>query len=124
MRVNPAVPLWNILPAVCEKCEFQHENVALLRDAISTEELDMSQSLNDLGIKELYAWNNKQGKCPLAQLHLFYYFLYFILCTDCMLYTAVISHANFSLLYASLISDMAMTRQKQVFLKSLKLSQF
>ncbi|KAM5157249.1 LOW QUALITY PROTEIN: protein cordon-bleu [Mantella aurantiaca] len=60
VRVNPAVPLWNILPAVCEKCEFHHENVTLLRDAISREELDMSQSLNDLGIKELYAWNNKQ----------------------------------------------------------------
>ncbi|XP_018413295.1 PREDICTED: protein cordon-bleu [Nanorana parkeri] len=62
VRVNPAVPLWNILPAVCEKCEFHHENVTLLRDAISREELDMSQSLNDLGVKELYAWNNKQEK--------------------------------------------------------------
>ncbi|XP_040209237.1 protein cordon-bleu isoform X3 [Rana temporaria] len=62
VRVNPAVPLQNILPAVCEKCEFHHENVTLLRDAISREELDMSQSLNDLGVKELYAWNNKQEK--------------------------------------------------------------
>lgn len=62
VRVNPAVPLLNILPAVCEKCEFHHENVTLLRDAISREELDMSQSLNDLGVKELYAWNNKQEK--------------------------------------------------------------
>ncbi|XP_072268224.1 protein cordon-bleu isoform X2 [Pyxicephalus adspersus] len=62
VRVNPAVQLWDILPAVCEKCEFHHENVTLLRDAVSREELDMSQSLNDLGIKELYAWNIKQEK--------------------------------------------------------------
>ncbi|XP_063778683.1 protein cordon-bleu isoform X2 [Pseudophryne corroboree] len=62
VRVNPAVPLRNILPAVCEKCEFNQENVTLLRDAFSKEELDMSQSLNDLGIKELYAWNSKIEK--------------------------------------------------------------
>ncbi|KAM9308235.1 protein cordon-bleu [Gastrophryne carolinensis] len=60
VRVNPTVPLRNILPAVCEKCEFNHENVTLLRDPVSKEELDMSQSLNDLEIKELYAWNNRQ----------------------------------------------------------------
>ncbi|XP_073534424.1 protein cordon-bleu isoform X2 [Phyllobates terribilis] len=62
VRVNPAVPLRNILPAVCEKCELSHENVTLLRDAISKEELDMSRSLNELGIKELYAWSSKQEK--------------------------------------------------------------
>ncbi|XP_075068733.1 protein cordon-bleu isoform X2 [Mixophyes fleayi] len=62
VRVNPAVPLRNILQAVCEKCEFNSENVTLLRDAVSKEELDMSQSLNDLGIKELYAWHSKQEK--------------------------------------------------------------
>ncbi|XP_069814614.1 protein cordon-bleu isoform X3 [Dendropsophus ebraccatus] len=62
VRVNPAVPLRNILPAVCEKCELNHENVTLLRDATSREELDMSRSLNELGIKELYAWSNKQEK--------------------------------------------------------------
>ncbi|XP_068092629.1 protein cordon-bleu isoform X2 [Hyperolius riggenbachi] len=67
VRVNPTVPLRNILPAVCEKCEFNHESVTLLRDAVSKEELDMSQSLNDLGIKELYVWNNKQEKnCNLS----------------------------------------------------------
>lgn len=62
VRVNPAVPLRNILPVVCEKCELNHENVTLFRDAISKEELDMSRSLNDLGIKELYAWSSKQEK--------------------------------------------------------------
>ncbi|XP_072009268.1 protein cordon-bleu isoform X2 [Engystomops pustulosus] len=62
VRVNPAVPLWNILPAVCEKCELNYENVTLLRDIISKEELDMSRSLNELGVKELYAWSSKQEK--------------------------------------------------------------
>lgn len=61
VRVNPAVPLRNILPVVCEKCDLNHENVTLLKDVISKEELDMSRSLNDLGIKELYAWSSKQG---------------------------------------------------------------
>ncbi|KAM4028367.1 protein cordon-bleu isoform 2-T2 [Anomaloglossus baeobatrachus] len=62
VRVNPAVPLRDILPAVCEKCELSYENVTLLRDVISKEELDMSRSLNELGIKELYAWSSKQEK--------------------------------------------------------------
>ncbi|XP_066440643.1 protein cordon-bleu isoform X2 [Eleutherodactylus coqui] len=62
VRVNPAVPLWNILPAVCDKCGLDHENVTLLRDAVSREELDMSRSLNELGIKELYVWGGRQEK--------------------------------------------------------------
>ncbi|XP_053570434.1 protein cordon-bleu isoform X2 [Bombina bombina] len=66
VRVSPAVPLRSILPAICEKCEFKNEHVTLLKDAISKEELDMSKSLDELGIKELYAWNTKQGKRNLS----------------------------------------------------------
>ncbi|KAM4705096.1 protein cordon-bleu [Rhinophrynus dorsalis] len=62
VRVNPEVPLQSILPSICEKCEFNHENVILLSDSISKEELDMAKSLKDLGIKELYVWNSKQEK--------------------------------------------------------------
>ncbi|XP_053324108.1 protein cordon-bleu isoform X2 [Spea bombifrons] len=62
VRVNPNVPLKSILPAVCEKCEFTYEDVILLRDVITKEELDMSKSLNDLCLKELYVWNCKQEK--------------------------------------------------------------
>ncbi|XP_075442616.1 protein cordon-bleu isoform X2 [Ascaphus truei] len=62
VRVSPVVPLRNILPAVCEKCEFRQEHVILLRDAISKEELDMSKSLNDLAIKELYVWSSNLEK--------------------------------------------------------------
>ncbi|KAM8967025.1 protein cordon-bleu [Pelodytes ibericus] len=62
VRVNPTVPLRSILPVVCEKCEFKHDPVILLKDGISKEELDMSKSLNDLGLKELYVLNTKQEK--------------------------------------------------------------
>ncbi|KAM4689012.1 protein cordon-bleu [Discoglossus pictus] len=62
VRVDPAVPLRSILPAICEKCEFKNDHVCLLRDSVSKEELDMAKSLNELGIKELYAWSNKQEK--------------------------------------------------------------
>ncbi|XP_044149838.1 protein cordon-bleu-like isoform X1 [Bufo gargarizans] len=62
VRVNPAVPLRNIFPAVCEKCELNQDNVILLRDVTNKEELDMSRSLNELGIRELYAWSSKQER--------------------------------------------------------------
>eukprot|EP00079_Xenopus_tropicalis_P026890 XP_012820938.1 PREDICTED: protein cordon-bleu [Xenopus tropicalis] len=62
VRVSPEVPLQNIVAAICEKCEFQLEDVILLRDTTSKEELDMAKSLKVLGIKELYAWNSKQEK--------------------------------------------------------------
>ncbi|XP_063308108.1 protein cordon-bleu [Pelobates fuscus] len=62
VRVNPTLPLRSIYPVICEKCEFKHEYVTLLKDATSKEELDMSKSLNDLDLKELYVWNSKQEK--------------------------------------------------------------
>ncbi|KAG8442711.1 hypothetical protein GDO86_011490 [Hymenochirus boettgeri] len=62
VRVNPEVPLLSILSTLCEKCEFQHENVILLRDNVSKEELDMTKTIKDLDIKELYAWNSKEEK--------------------------------------------------------------
>ncbi|XP_054551855.1 protein cordon-bleu [Talpa occidentalis] len=60
MRVSPNVPLQSILPAICAKCEVSTEHVILLRDNVTWEELELSKSLNDLGIKELYAWDNKR----------------------------------------------------------------
>ncbi|XP_060027533.1 protein cordon-bleu isoform X1 [Erinaceus europaeus] len=60
VRVSPEVPLQNILPAICAKCEVSPEHVVLLRDNIAGEELELSKSLNELGIKELYAWDNKR----------------------------------------------------------------
>ncbi|XP_076975430.1 protein cordon-bleu isoform X3 [Tamandua tetradactyla] len=60
VRVSPEVPLQNILPVICAKCEVSPENIILLKDNIDGEELELSKSLNELGIKELYAWDNKR----------------------------------------------------------------
>ncbi|XP_038201764.1 protein cordon-bleu isoform X2 [Arvicola amphibius] len=60
VRVSPEVPLQNILPVICAKCDVNPDHVVLLRDNIAGEELELSKSLNELGIKELYAWDNRR----------------------------------------------------------------
>ncbi|KAM6318936.1 protein cordon-bleu [Aegotheles albertisi] len=60
VRVSPEVPLHHIIPAICEKCEVSQEHVVLLRDGITGEELELTKSLEELGIKELYAWDRKR----------------------------------------------------------------
>ncbi|NXV47306.1 COBL protein, partial [Uria aalge] len=60
VRVSPDVPLHSIIPAICEKCEVSQEHVVLLRDGITGEELELTKSLEELGIKELYAWDRKR----------------------------------------------------------------
>ncbi|XP_058437921.1 protein cordon-bleu isoform X6 [Marmota monax] len=60
VRVSPDVPLQNILPVICAKCEVSPDHVILLRDNVAGEELELSKSLNELGIKELYAWDNRR----------------------------------------------------------------
>ncbi|KAM3823123.1 protein cordon-bleu isoform 2-T4 [Vipera latastei] len=59
-RVNPEVPLENIIPIICEKCEVSQECIVLSRDTFTGEKLELTKSLNDLGIKELYAWSKKK----------------------------------------------------------------
>ena len=66
VRVSPEVPLQSILPVICAKCDVSPEHVVLLRDHVAGEELELSKSLNELGIKELYAWDNKRGGCCLG----------------------------------------------------------
>ncbi|XP_019396450.1 PREDICTED: protein cordon-bleu isoform X3 [Crocodylus porosus] len=61
VRVSPEVPLHNIIPAICEKCDVSQEHVVLLRDNITGEELELTKSLDELGIKELYAWDRKRA---------------------------------------------------------------
>ncbi|KAM5303886.1 protein cordon-bleu isoform 3-T3 [Glossophaga mutica] len=60
VRVSPEVPLQNILPVICAKCDVRPEHLVLLRDNVAGEELELSKSLSELGIKELYAWDNKR----------------------------------------------------------------
>lgn len=55
VRVSPRVPLELLLPIVCDKCEFREESTVLLRDSQSGEPLDLSRSLNELGLREVYA---------------------------------------------------------------------
>ncbi|KAJ0009322.1 hypothetical protein NQD34_001024 [Periophthalmus magnuspinnatus] len=55
VRVNPRLPLEKLLPLVCDKCEFEVENTVLLRDSGSKEPLDLSRSLNEHGLREVYA---------------------------------------------------------------------
>lgn len=61
LRVNPRVPLAEHLPAICEKCEFDLESTVLLRDVQSLGPLDLSSSLNDYAIREVYA-RDTRGK--------------------------------------------------------------
>ncbi|KAL2084880.1 hypothetical protein ACEWY4_020398 [Coilia grayii] len=57
VRVNPLVPLHALVPAICQKCEFDPAHVLLLRDSVSRHELDLNKSLSDLEIRELYAFD-------------------------------------------------------------------
>ncbi|XP_067372213.1 cordon-bleu protein-like 1b isoform X2 [Channa argus] len=59
LRVNPRVPLAELLPAICEKCEFDIETTVLLKDLQSRAPLELSSSLNDYAIREVYAKDTK-----------------------------------------------------------------
>ncbi|XP_047670107.1 cordon-bleu protein-like 1 isoform X2 [Tachysurus fulvidraco] len=55
VRVSPRVPLSELMPAVCEKCEMDPKSTVLLRDSQSDEPLDLTKTLDDYGIRVLYA---------------------------------------------------------------------
>ncbi|KAL6481774.1 hypothetical protein MHYP_G00098540 [Metynnis hypsauchen] len=55
LRVNPRLPLQELLPVICEKCEFEPQSTVLLQNVHSEEPLDLSSSLNELGLREVYA---------------------------------------------------------------------
>ncbi|XP_059415448.1 cordon-bleu protein-like 1 isoform X3 [Carassius carassius] len=61
VRVNPTVSLAELMPTVCEKCEFDPNTSILLRTYQSEEPLDLTQTLSDYGIRELYAKDIKGG---------------------------------------------------------------
>lgn len=66
LRVSPRVPLADHLPAICEKCEFDVESTVLLRDVQSLSPLDLSCSLNDYAIREVYARDTKSKSSTLT----------------------------------------------------------
>ncbi|KAK7893439.1 hypothetical protein WMY93_022591 [Mugilogobius chulae] len=69
VRVNPRLPLKNLLPVVCDKCEFEVERTVLLRDCESKEPLDLSMTLNEHGLREVFAKNTTVKECAGHQHH-------------------------------------------------------
>ncbi|XP_036395903.1 cordon-bleu protein-like 1 [Megalops cyprinoides] len=67
LRVNPRIPLQELMPAVCQKCDFDQKTTVLLRDFCSEEPLDLTQSLNDFGLREVYAKDTKDEKSPVGK---------------------------------------------------------
>lgn len=55
VRVNPGLTLDQLLPAVCDKCELKVETTVLLRDCQSEEPLDITKTLTELGLREVFA---------------------------------------------------------------------
>lgn len=62
VRVNPLAPLQALIPVICDKCEFEPSHVLLLKDSVSRHELPLDRSLTELGIKELYVFDQTNGK--------------------------------------------------------------
>ncbi|TRZ27024.1 hypothetical protein HGM15179_000069 [Zosterops borbonicus] len=62
VRVSPHSPLQELIPIISSKCEFDPSHTLLLKSYQSQEPLDMTKSLNDLGLRELYAMDVSQGK--------------------------------------------------------------
>ncbi|KAJ0000189.1 hypothetical protein NQD34_012031 [Periophthalmus magnuspinnatus] len=54
VRVNPQLLLQDLVPVICDKCEFDPALIVLLKDSISRQELPLDKSLSHLGVKELY----------------------------------------------------------------------
>lgn len=62
VRVNPHASLQELAPVICSKCEFDPVHTLLLKDYQSQEPLDLTKSLNDLGLRELYAMDVSRGE--------------------------------------------------------------
>ncbi|XP_026530307.1 cordon-bleu protein-like 1 isoform X2 [Notechis scutatus] len=55
VRVSPHTPLQEIVHIISSKCDFDPLHTILLKTYQSQEILDLTKSLNDLGLRELYA---------------------------------------------------------------------
>lgn len=62
VRVSPHSPLRELIPIISSKCEFDPSHTVLLKNYQCQEPLDMTKTLNDLGLRELYAMDVSQGK--------------------------------------------------------------
>lgn len=66
VRVSPTVPLETLLPVICDKCEFGVRTTVLLRQLGSDQLLDTSKTLNELGLRELFA-RDTEAREPVDQ---------------------------------------------------------
>ncbi|XP_064517095.1 cordon-bleu protein-like 1 isoform X5 [Pseudopipra pipra] len=64
VRVSPHSPLQELIPIICSKCEFDPSHTLLLKNYQSQEPLDVTKSLNDLGLRELYAMDISRATSP------------------------------------------------------------
>ncbi|XP_075036840.1 cordon-bleu protein-like 1 isoform X2 [Mixophyes fleayi] len=64
MRVSPFISLQDLIPSICSKCEFEPRTTVLLHDYESQKPLDLTKSLNDLGLRELYALDRSKATTP------------------------------------------------------------
>ncbi|XP_035248466.1 cordon-bleu protein-like 1 isoform X1 [Anguilla anguilla] len=55
LRVSPQVPVGELMAAICAKCELDQSTTVLRRNPCSEEPLDLAKSLNDFGLREVYA---------------------------------------------------------------------
>ncbi|XP_026985393.1 cordon-bleu protein-like 1 isoform X14 [Sagmatias obliquidens] len=67
VRVSPHAPLEELAPVICSKCEFDPLHTLLLKDYQSQESLDLTKSLNELGLRELYAMDVSRETCQISQ---------------------------------------------------------
>lgn len=67
VRVSPHAALQELAPIICSKCEFDPLHTLLLKDYQSQEPLDLTKSLNDLGLRELYAMDVSRESCQISQ---------------------------------------------------------
>lgn len=66
--MSPTEPLELLLPLICDKCEFSVQTTVLLRDAGSDEPLDTTKTLNELGLRELFA-KDTEAREPVDHQH-------------------------------------------------------
>ncbi|XP_051022828.1 cordon-bleu protein-like 1 isoform X2 [Acomys russatus] len=66
VRVSPHAPLHDLAPIICSKCEFDPLHTVLLKDYQAQEPLDVTKSLNDLGLRELYAMDISRESCQIS----------------------------------------------------------
>ncbi|KAG8456381.1 hypothetical protein GDO86_002239 [Hymenochirus boettgeri] len=64
MRVSPHIPLQDFFLSVCNKCEFDPIHTVLLKEHQCQQPLDLTKSLNDLGLRELYAVDRSKATSP------------------------------------------------------------